>query len=217
MRRDDTARFLLDRRQCLLDLGALTGMALTQGFVACRSTIDLHFATALDLSAGLKAGTVRRARRAEGCLFSRGETVDGRHAGASQLSRAEGLRCVAEMERCRRGVTGAYTGATKVRPGHKADDRPDVKRMKKLEAENARLKRMSADLALENAAIKAVLSRTLCGHRDRSGCTRGRRRRDYQECRLRRARRPSLVRPGGRAVQFVAVTGSIRSNMPSVS
>ena len=34
-----------------------------------------------------------------------------------------------------------------------------LKRVKELEAENARLKRMYADLALENAAIKDVLSR----------------------------------------------------------
>lgn len=37
----------------------------------------------------------------------------------------------------------------------------DVKRMKELETENAKLKRMYADLALENAAIKDVLSRKL--------------------------------------------------------
>jgi putative transposase len=37
----------------------------------------------------------------------------------------------------------------------------DLKRMKELEAENAKLKRMYADLALENAAIKDVLSRKL--------------------------------------------------------
>ena len=37
----------------------------------------------------------------------------------------------------------------------------DVKRTKELEAENAKLKRMYADLALENAAIKDVLSRKL--------------------------------------------------------
>lgn len=37
----------------------------------------------------------------------------------------------------------------------------DVRRMKELEAENAKLKRMYADLALENAAIKDVLSRKL--------------------------------------------------------
>jgi putative transposase len=37
----------------------------------------------------------------------------------------------------------------------------DLKRMKELEAENAKLKRMYADLALENAAIKDVLGRKL--------------------------------------------------------
>jgi putative transposase len=37
----------------------------------------------------------------------------------------------------------------------------DLKRMKELEAENAKLKRMYADLALENAAIKDVLTRKL--------------------------------------------------------
>ena len=37
----------------------------------------------------------------------------------------------------------------------------ELKRVKELEAENAKLKRMYADLALENAAIKEVLSRKL--------------------------------------------------------
>jgi len=37
----------------------------------------------------------------------------------------------------------------------------DVKRLRELEAGNAKLKRMYADLALENAAIKDVLSRKL--------------------------------------------------------
>ena len=37
----------------------------------------------------------------------------------------------------------------------------DLRRMKELEAENAKLKRMYADLALENAAIKDVLGRQL--------------------------------------------------------
>lgn len=37
----------------------------------------------------------------------------------------------------------------------------EIKRTKELEAENARLKRMYAELALENAAIKDVLSRKL--------------------------------------------------------
>ena len=37
----------------------------------------------------------------------------------------------------------------------------ELRRMKELEAENAKLKRMYAELALENAAIKDVLSRKL--------------------------------------------------------
>jgi putative transposase len=37
----------------------------------------------------------------------------------------------------------------------------DLKRMKELETENAKLKRMYAELALENTAIKDVLSRKL--------------------------------------------------------
>ena len=37
----------------------------------------------------------------------------------------------------------------------------ELRRMKELEAENAKLKRMYADLALENTAIKDVLQRKL--------------------------------------------------------
>ena len=37
----------------------------------------------------------------------------------------------------------------------------ELKRIKELEAENSKLKRMYAELALENAAIKDVLSRKL--------------------------------------------------------
>ena len=37
----------------------------------------------------------------------------------------------------------------------------DVKRLRELETENAKLKRMYADLALENAAIRDVLNRKL--------------------------------------------------------
>lgn len=37
----------------------------------------------------------------------------------------------------------------------------DVKRLRELETENAKLKRMYADLALENVAIKDVLTRKL--------------------------------------------------------
>jgi putative transposase len=38
---------------------------------------------------------------------------------------------------------------------------PELKRMKELEAENSKLKRMYAELALENAAIRDVLQRKL--------------------------------------------------------
>lgn len=38
---------------------------------------------------------------------------------------------------------------------------PELKRLKELEAENEKLKRMYADLALENTAIRDVLSRKL--------------------------------------------------------
>jgi putative transposase len=38
---------------------------------------------------------------------------------------------------------------------------PELRRLRELEAENAKLKRMYADLALENTAIKDVLSRKL--------------------------------------------------------
>ena len=38
---------------------------------------------------------------------------------------------------------------------------PELKRLRELEAENAKLKRMYADLALENAAIKDVLGKIL--------------------------------------------------------
>lgn len=38
---------------------------------------------------------------------------------------------------------------------------PELRRLKELEQENAKLKRMYADLALENVAIKDVLTRKL--------------------------------------------------------
>ena len=48
---------------------------------------------------------------------------------------------------------------------------PELRRLKELEQENAKLKRMYADLALENAAIKDVLSRKLY-RRSRAGPSR---------------------------------------------
>lgn len=37
----------------------------------------------------------------------------------------------------------------------------DIKRMKELEAENAKLKRMFADMALENVALKDIIEKKL--------------------------------------------------------
>ena len=37
----------------------------------------------------------------------------------------------------------------------------ELKRMKEMEAENAKLKRMYADMALENAAMKELISKKL--------------------------------------------------------
>ncbi len=40
-------------------------------------------------------------------------------------------------------------------------DASELKRMKEMEAENAKLKRMYADMALENAAMKELISKKL--------------------------------------------------------
>ncbi len=74
------------------------------------------------------------------------------------LKDAEGGMAVADLLR-KHGVSKStffkwrskYGGATV----------SDVERLRELEAENAKLKRMYADLALENAAIKDVLNRKL--------------------------------------------------------
>lgn len=74
------------------------------------------------------------------------------------LKEAEGGIAVADLLR-KHGISkntffkwrSKYGGATVA----------DVKRLRELEAENAKLKRMYADLALENAAIKDVLNRKL--------------------------------------------------------
>lgn len=74
------------------------------------------------------------------------------------LKEVEGGRPVAEVCR-KRGVSEAtyynwkskYGGATV----------SELRRLRELEAENAKLKRMYSDLALENDAIKAVLNRKL--------------------------------------------------------
>ena len=73
---------------------------------------------------------------------------------------AEGEAGLAVGEVCRKhGISNAtyYLWKSKY-AGMPASE---LKRVKDLEAENSKLKRMYADLALENAAIKDVLSRKL--------------------------------------------------------
>ena len=63
-------------------------------------------------------------------------------------------------EICRKhGISSATYYKWKARYG--GLDMAELKRVKELEAENAKLKRMYAELALENHAIKAVLNRKL--------------------------------------------------------
>lgn len=63
---------------------------------------------------------------------------------------------VADLLR-RHGISRATYG--KWRSKYAGTTVAELKRMKDLEAENTKLKRMYADLALENAAIKDVLQR----------------------------------------------------------
>jgi putative transposase len=74
------------------------------------------------------------------------------------LKEGEGGQVVAELVR-KHGIRrqtyfkwkSKYAGATV----------PDLRRLRELEAENTKLKRMYVELALEHAAIKDVLSRKL--------------------------------------------------------
>lgn len=65
---------------------------------------------------------------------------------------------VAVKELCRKhGISDATFYNWKAKYGGLSVS--DLKRLKELEAENAKLKKMYADLALENEAIRAVLNR----------------------------------------------------------
>ena len=74
--------------------------------------------------------------------------LEGREAGVAvaQLARKQGISAATYYH-----WKSKYAGAGV----------PELKRLRELEAENAKLKRMYADLALENPAIKDVLSRKL--------------------------------------------------------
>ena len=67
---------------------------------------------------------------------------------------------MATAEVCRRhGISGATFYKWKSKYG--GMEASDLRRVRELEAENAKLKRMYAELALENTAIKDVLGRKL--------------------------------------------------------
>lgn len=70
----------------------------------------------------------------------------------------EGEAGLAVAELCRKhGMSAATYYAWKSK--YAGASVSDLVRMKELEAENTRLKRMYADLALENAAIKEVMAK----------------------------------------------------------
>jgi putative transposase len=74
------------------------------------------------------------------------------------LQEAEAVVPVADLLR-KHGISRATYFKWKMRYGGASV--PELQRLKELEQENAKLKRMYAELALENAAIKDVLSRKL--------------------------------------------------------
>ena len=74
------------------------------------------------------------------------------------LQEAEAGMPVAELLR-KHGISRQTYFAWKSKYG--GTSVPELRRLKELEQENARLKRMYAELALENAAIKDVLNRKL--------------------------------------------------------
>ena len=74
------------------------------------------------------------------------------------LKQVEGGRQVKEV--CRElGISDATYYAWKSKYG--GMEAADVRRLKELEEENSRLKRMYADLALENTALKDVIAKKL--------------------------------------------------------
>jgi putative transposase len=80
----------------------------------------------------------------------------------SLLKAADAGRPVNEMWR-QDGISSATDDTWNAQYG--GFEASDVKRLKELEHENSRLKRMDADLSLENAALKEVIAQTLYGLR----------------------------------------------------
>ena len=78
----------------------------------------------------------------------------------SLLKEADAGRPVIEIWR-HYGISSATYDKWKAKYG--GLEASDVKRLKELEHENSRLKRMYADLSLENAALKDVIAKKLYG------------------------------------------------------
>jgi putative transposase len=83
--------------------------------------------------------------------FTESQIVAMLQAGEAGLPVAELLRKHGVSRQTYYSWKAKYGGATV----------NEIRRLQELEAENAKLKRMYADLALENAAIKDVLGRKL--------------------------------------------------------
>jgi putative transposase len=83
--------------------------------------------------------------------FTESQIVEILKEGESGVPIAEVIRRHGISRNTYFGWRRKYAGATV----------PDLKRLRELEAENAKLKRMYTDLALENAAIKDLLHRKL--------------------------------------------------------
>lgn len=74
------------------------------------------------------------------------------------LKEGEAGRATAELVR-KHGISAATYYAWKSKYGGMSAS--DVKRLKELEAEHSKLKRMYADLAMENRALKDLIDRKL--------------------------------------------------------
>ena len=99
----------------------------------------------VDFSVAKEEGAMRKSR------FSESQIVAILKEGEAGIAIAEIIRKHGISRQTYFGWRRKYAGASV----------PDLKRLKELEAENAKLKRMYTDLALENAAIKDVLNRKL--------------------------------------------------------
>ncbi len=71
----------------------------------------------------------------------------------------EGEAGMPVVELCRKHAVLATPRTTSGRASDSGVQASELQRLRELEAENAKLKRMYADLALENAAIRDVLNR----------------------------------------------------------